>query len=422
MKQTNSITPPNGSIITQNKTKIPAVKKMSVPINNNIFQSGNKRKSTNPLAVSLPNAVASIKKARLSAVNNFKPSSTLTMSTPINKATEIKKKKGFNSSQVITGPAAETVANSHKKTVPVNYTTEPSLISSAKSKQKLTTTTANKEKTLSNKKSTGNLTSTLSFSMRKKNLSVGNECCGCDCHSERKGSIKFNGSQNVRKNSQIDSAFNTYRNSMNLSSNINKLNDLHDLNVKSFAELFFIFNDINDINSSNRDKRQMLVSPNQSFFNANAIANANGNTKSNENDLLGHLKNFIYADEALEAEAKKIKNNISINFLKDNLDSEESISVVTIQRKWREFKIKKLLYPLMSLDMTYNKLEKFSFLNCNKKEILKLGKIHLYSSLLRSSEKFKNVLSHMNQAAIIWQDLMKKQGKILFNIFRCFFS
>jgi hypothetical protein len=405
IKHANSITPPLTNSSIQNKNKISTVsttKKNITPIGVTNTTSANKKK-TNPLSISTPTSLVPNKKNKITSISNIKPNTTITNSTPMNKGLVIeKKKKPNNISHVVQPSPSEVIQSSHKKTSSITYTTEPNLTTSTKSNHKIATPTPSvKDKSLTNKKSTGNLTSMMSFNSRKKNLSVDSDGCCCKCHINRKTSLHFQGSQSVRKSSLMESALNTHRSS---AFNINKLNDLHDVNVKSITELFYIFNDINSINHSNREKRQSLISPNQSFMNINS--------KCNFNELLSTLKNFIHKDEE-ERHCLETENNLE-NLNPANDLYNENISAKIIQRKWRENKIKKLMYPLMALDTTHNKLEKFSFFNCNKKEILKLSKVHLYTTLLRSSEKFKNVLSLMNQAAFAWQELMKNNSKIFF--------
>lgn len=429
----NSVTPPLTGSTMQNKNKIsniPSITKKT-PSQNVNTNSANKKK-INPLSVSSPNPVLN-KKNKISSINNnSKPNTTITTSTALTKASTTtstsnnlpdKKKKinnytnGSSNTNSINN-ILHVVSNSdHKKTPSNAYTTEPNLTTSTKSNQKIHTsipsTSQVKDKSLTNKKSTDNLISKSNFNTRKKNFSVDNDGCCCKCHSGKKTNFQsFQKFQSVRKNSQVESAFHTHRNST-LTTGINKLNDLLEVNVKSLTELFYIFNDISSINHVNREKRTTLISPNQSFFNVHS--------KCNFSELLSLLKNFLREEDVVPSENPENKN-LKLLVEKTNCDtgnistiiSLENISARIIQRKWRENKIKKIMYPLMTLDMTHNKLEHFSFFNCNKKEILKLGKVHLYTSLLKSSEKFNLGLSLMNQAAFAWQELMKNNSKIIF--------
>jgi hypothetical protein len=80
-------------------------------------------------------------------------------------------------------------------------------------------------------------------------------------------------------------------------------------------------------------------------------------------------------------------------------------NIKKIQKKWRENKFKKILYPLMSLDMTFNNLEKLKFDKFNKLDILKQSKLLLISSLIKNSEKFKQFITLMNMAINLWKEL-----------------
>jgi hypothetical protein len=82
-------------------------------------------------------------------------------------------------------------------------------------------------------------------------------------------------------------------------------------------------------------------------------------------------------------------------------------NIKLIQRKWRENKLKKFLYPLMSLDMTFNNLEKLKLDKFNKLDILKQSKLILISSLIKNCEKFKQFITFMNMAINLWKELYR---------------
>lgn len=55
------------------------------------------------------------------------------------------------------------------------------------------------------------------------------------------------------------------------------------------------------------------------------------------------------------------------------------------------------------------------FLSHNKSDLLKLSKVHLYTSMMKS-DKFKNVMSLMSQANIMWNEMTKNTSIYIINI------
>lgn len=331
-------------------------------------------------------------------------------------------------------------------------------------------------KVLVNKKSSGNLGTVMTFNKKTtttgKNLktqptmkkitaagSGSSNNCACKCHLNSKtvtsGISGVSKTKNLKRHAQSTNntlSRNTHTPIQQQSPKvitinmINKITDINEVNVKNFAELLFIFNEINCMNSKT-SPNVIMNNPGTNVNNSNFITLNQANDRQVQMDLLNLLKTFVdssndashdvldlNADIQNEANEVNAKTNVStcsnntsllnLSFekrrseLNKRRDEKKCERIILIQRKWREYRIKKILYPMLNLDLTFDQLAHFSFLSCNRNDVLKLCKLHLYSSMIKSSDKFKNILSLLHQASLLWAELSKTQSKILILIFR----
>jgi hypothetical protein len=210
--------------------------------------------------------------------------------------------------------------------------------------------------------------------------------------------------------------------------NINKVPDTQILNGNTIALTEFNCKLINLNESQAEIKNQLkklygmyLISTEFSNFNS---AKNNGNTESSKDSkLLGYMKNTLKSIKLEEEESdgnhKQILNgmNLSANYNSNNSNSGalttdrrkelnkrrdeiKSSRIVQIQRKWREFLIKKNF-----------SLNNFSLKSSVKSQTIKSCKEKIYN-MLSPQEKLSEIVQLINKANRLWTEINESSSKI----------
>lgn len=282
----------------------------------------------------------------------------------------------------------------------------------------------NKDQTLSSKKSAANLKAKFSFLTRKetsstsskktKNTASKSSCnCTCTCKCHLNTSYNTNPcscSPLTSSSTQFhQSKFSPVINSITIPQ-ISKVKDISEIDSKSLCEMIYLFNEIPQLNTQTSHGNLQGLQSNLSSILKNYIESFSEDelpaTDPEGGNLLSSKIN-ISAYSSQNSSFANFSNERRLNELNKRRDDLKVGKVIKIQRKWRETKIKKMLYPLLCLDMKADDLYNFSFFYCNRTELLKLCKLNIYSALIKFGDQFRSILTLLNQASSLWKEFLK---------------